>query len=109
MIPVYRKSKTGGAVVKFVARNEGYVIDPGTTSHKVGSFHTDWVPYYDDACWDPSYTYVEPGAAFPKTPDQLDLFETTTISSSAIITKVPNGYVMTSNSGHQLLIPSNSI
>ena len=27
--PVYRKSKTGGAVVKFVARNEGYVIDPG--------------------------------------------------------------------------------
>lgn len=90
-------------VVKFVDRKEGYVIHPGTSNNELGSFHTDWRAYYED-CWEP-YEYT----GSTKTPDQLELFESTTISSSATITKVPNGYVMTSRSGHQILIPSNLI
>ena len=40
---------------------------------------------------------------------ELDLFETCTLASNSTLTRVPNGYVMTSTSGHQVLIPSNSI
>ena len=44
-----------------------------------------------------------------KLPHELELFETCTLVSKSTLTRVPNGYVMTSTSGHQVLIPSNSI
>lgn len=103
--PVYRKSKSTGAIIKFVAPKEGYVVDPGRSHHTVGSLRTDWNSYNHD-CWEP---YEFTATTSPKTPDQLVLFETTDINPTTAITKVPNGYVMTSHSGHQVLIPTNSI
>lgn len=92
-------------IVKFIDRKEGYVITPGTTNHKIDSLHTDWIAYYED-CWEP-YNCVD-STTPTKTPDQLELFESTIIKTNTltdtIITKVPNGYVMTSHSGHQLFI-----
>lgn len=90
-------------IVKFIASKAGYVIDPGNTTFEIGSLHTDWNSYYD-ACWEP-YDYVEQSVA-TRTPDQLELFETIRLTgiSSSTLTKVPNGYVMTSSSGHQLFI-----
>lgn len=115
--PIYRKSKSSGMIVKFMGIKMGYVIDPGTSDNETGSLHTDWRHYNAD-CWKP-YDYVDSGAITTatvdiakitktKTPDQLELFETTSIKISSLkdtsITRVPNGYVMTSSSGHQLFI-----
>lgn len=104
--PLYRKGKDSGAIIKFIDDEVGYVVASGSSRYPVGSLHTDWNPYYKD-CWE-HYDYVEPGTS-AKTPDQLELFETISLNSSTSITKVPNGYVMTSHSGHQILIPSNLI
>lgn len=109
--PIYRKSKSSGTVVKFVAKNKGYVMKPGDAMYNIGSLHDDWQPHTAN-CWEP-YDYVDSGDSTttttkPKTPDQLELFETTSIKISSLkdtsITRVPNGYVMTSSSGHQLFI-----
>ena len=110
--PIYRKSKRTGTVVKFVAKNKGYVMKPGDAMYNIGSLHDDWQPHTAD-CWKP-YDYVDSGdtttttTTKPKTPDQLELFETTSIKINSLkdtsITRVPNGYVMTSSSGHQLFI-----
>lgn len=112
--PIYRKSKSSGMIVKFIGSKVGYVIYPGTSGNETGSLHTDWRAYNED-CWKP-YDYVNSGAITtatkttdkPKTPDQLELFESTIIKINTLedstITRVPNGYVMTSSSGHQLFI-----
>lgn len=106
--PIYRKSKRTGTVVKFVAKNKGYVMKPGDAMYNIGSLHDDWQPHTAD-CWKP-YDYVDSGAitTATKTPDQLELFESTIIKINTLkdstITRVPNGYVMTSSSGHQLFI-----
>lgn len=106
--PIYRKLKDDDLVVKFIDTSKGYVIRQGSSYDEVGSLRTNWRRYNDD-CWEP-YDYVDSDAiTTTKTPDQLELFESMSISSSSTITKVPNGYVMTSYSGHQILIPSNSI
>ena len=103
--PVYRISKGSGVIVKFIDSKVGYVIDPGTSGNEIGSLHTDWKSYNED-CWKP-YDYKATTTP-TKTPDQLELFETTSIKISSLkdtsITRVPNGYVMTSSSGHQLFI-----
>ena len=90
-------------IVKFIASKAGYVIDPGTSGNEIGSLHTDWRSYNED-CWEP-YDY-EATTVATRTPDQLELFETIRLTgiSSSTLTKVPNGYVMTSSSGHQLFI-----
>lgn len=110
--PLYRKSKRTGTVVKFVDKNKGYVVEPGDARYNIGSLHDDWQPHTAN-CWEP-YDYVDSGDSTtttttkPKTPDQLELFESTIIKINTLkdstITKVPNGYVMTSSSGHQLFI-----
>ena len=106
--PIYRKSKSSGMIVKFIGSKVGYVIDPGTSGNETGSLRTDWRAYNED-CWKP-YDYVDSGAitTATKTPDQLELFESTIIKINTLkdstITRVPNGYVMTSSSGHQLFI-----
>ena len=103
--PIYRRGKATKIVVKFIRIKTGYVVESGNTHHIVGTLHTDWLPHTHD-CWEP-YDYES--TTNSKTPDQLVLFETTNINSTTTITKVPNGYVMTSHSGHQVLIPTNSI
>ena len=100
--PIYRKGSVSETVVKFIGIKEGYVIDAGKTTYTVGSLHADWRPC-TDVCWVP-YDYHK---AFQ--PHELELFETYTLASNSTLTRVPNGYVMTSTSGHQVLIPSNSI
>ena len=56
----------------------------------------------------PKYLKNRESGVIVKTPDQLELFESLTIKigrlKDSTITKVPNGYVMTSHSGHQLFI-----
>lgn len=108
--PIYRKGKISKVVVRFIGLKEGYVVDAGNTTYKVGSLHADWNPYIND-CWAP-YDYESlPQATEEITPETMDLFATIRLAgiSSSTLTKVPNGYVMTSTSGHQVLIPSNSI
>ena len=104
--PIYRKGKVSEVVVKFVDLKEGYVIEQGSSNHKVGSLHTDWNAYTHD-CWE-HYDYYKASQPL-KLPHELELFETYTLASNSTLTRVPNGYVMTSTSGHQVLIPSNSI
>ena len=104
VFPLYRKGTQSGVVVKFIAPKSGYVVKPGSTTYKIGTLHTDWSSY-NEYCWE-HYNYE---STVPKSPDKLELFETTSLNSSTNITKVPNGYVMTSHSGHQILIPSNFI
>lgn len=100
--PIYRKGRKSGVIVKFIGIKEGYVMDQGSSGNKVGSLHKDWNPY-NHPCWEP-YTYTGSDITPCKTPDTLELFETTQLNQTATITKVPNGYVMTSHSGHQLFI-----
>lgn len=104
--PKYLKNRESGVIVNFTGAKEGYVIEQGNSSHKVGSLHKDWIPY-DHPSWEPYY-YEDSEITSCKTPDQLELFESLTIQigrlKDSTITKVPNGYVMTSHSGHQLFI-----
>lgn len=103
--PIYRKGKKKSeVVVKFIGIKEGYVIDSGETTYRVGSLHTDWNPYTDD-CWEP-YDYEDSSNTEEITPETMELFFTLRLSgaSTSTLTKVPNGYVMTSSSGHQLFI-----
>lgn len=101
--PVYRIARHNKVIVKFIDHNTGYVLDPGNSNYKVGSLHTDWA-HYNESCWSP-YDYAGPSVP-TRTPDQLELFETIRLTgiSLSTLTKVPNGYVMTSSSGHQLFI-----
>lgn len=105
--PIYKKSKTSSLIVKFVAPTSGYVIDPGTTSRSTGTYITTWVHYEDSATWE-TYNYLEEGTDNYSAIQELNIFESYVIPISrlkeASITKVPNGYVMTSHSGHQLFI-----
>ena len=105
--PIYKKSKTSSVIVKFVAPTNGYVIDSGTTSYSPGTYITTWVNYDDSAIWE-SYEYLEKDTNSYSAIQELNIFESYTIPinthEEATITKVPNGYVMTSYSGHQLFI-----
>ena len=101
--PIYRNSKRTGTVVKFVDKYKGYVMEPGDARYNIGSLHDDWQPHTAD-CWEPCD--YEATTVATRTPDQLELFETIRLTgiSLSTLTKVPNGYVMTSSSGHQLFI-----
>ena len=105
--PVYRIARHNKVIVKFIDNNTGYVLDPGNSNYKGGNLHTDWA-HYNDPCWAP-YDYeatTTTTTTTTRTIDQLELFETVRLTgiSLSTLTKVPNGYVMTSSSGHQLFI-----
>lgn len=105
--PIYKKSKRNSLIVKFVALTSGYVIDPGTTKYPVGAFVSTWTDYDDSVIWE-SYDYSEKDTNSYSAIQELNIFESYVIPinrhKEATITKVPNGYVMTSHSGHQLFI-----
>ena len=109
--PIYKKSKSSSLIVKFIAPTSGYVVDPGTTSHSPGTYITTWVSYSNSAIWE-SYEYLEKDTNSYSAIQELNIFESYTIPISrlkdAAITKVPNGYVMPSHSGHQLFIKENT-
>ena len=103
--PIYRKGKESGIVIKFMDLKEGYVLKQGTSSYQVGSFHSDWNPYTHE-CWEPYDYESNPILIKEITPENMELFTTIRLEgiSSSTLTKVPNGYVMTSSSGHQVFI-----
>ena len=109
--PIYKKFAPNSLIVKFVGPTSGYVIDPGKTSHSPGTYITTWVHYEDSATWE-TYNYLEEGTDNYSAIQELNIFESYVIPISrlkgASITKVPNGYVMTSHSGHQLFIKENT-
>lgn len=105
--PKYRRSTHSKCVVEFIGPKEGYVVHAGTSNYKIGSLHTDWNHYNDNNCWEP-YDYESTIQKI--NPENMDLFATIGLSgiSSSTLTKVPNGYVMTSHSGHQIFIKGNT-
>lgn len=105
--PIYKQSKTTGVIVKFVATNKGEVIDPGRSSYILGEMSGNWAPYTKKDVWqDCSDEWLKENVkTFKEKVESLALFQTISMeNSSSTLTKVPAGYVMTSHSGHQLLI-----
>ena len=107
IFPVYRKGKISKTIVKFISPKEGYIVSAGSTDkYKAGYLHKDW-NHYNDSCWEPceyDQTIKE------IVPENMDLFTTILLEgiTASTLTKVPNGYVMTSHSGHQIFIKENT-
>lgn len=100
------KSRSSGVVVRFDSMNTGEVVDKGKSNYIVG--YTDrWNSFTDSSTWE---DYTEEWIRLSRTiyaekVRDLDLFQSINIlGSSHTLTRVPNGYVMTSHSGHQLFI-----
>ena len=113
--PIYKQSRRTGAVIRFVDLTEGTVVASGTSSDSIGYRSIDWNPYTDEDKWKDCAFPIWLGNNIKPCKDSvesLDLFESLTLSNGAYkestITKVPNGYVMTSHSGHQIFIKENT-
>ena len=112
--PIYKESIRTGMIVKFVGIERGVVMETGSSSYSVGDKRDTWYPYTDKVVWkDCSAERLRDNTESLKgSPETLDLFESLTLSNGfykeSTITKVPNGYVMTSHSGHQIFIKENT-
>lgn len=112
--PIYKQSRKTGAVIQFVGLTEGEVVESGTSSDSIGYKSNDWYPYTNEDKWkDWTPVWLRNNIKTCKDRvESLDLFESLTLSNGlykeSTITKVPNGYVMTSHSGHQIFIKENT-
>lgn len=112
--PIYKQSRRSGMIVKFEGTTRGVVMETGSTSYSVGYKRNTWYPYTDKTVWkDCSAERLRDNTESLKgSPETLDLFDSLTLSNGfykeSTITKVPNGYVMTSHSGHQIFIKENT-
>lgn len=112
--PIYKQSKSSGLIVKFEGLTEGVVMDTGSSTYAIGFKSNGWFPYTDERLWkDCTAEWLRNNIKTCKDRvESLDLFESQTLSNEfykeSIITKVPNGYVMTSHSGHQIFIKENT-
>ena len=112
--PIYKQSRRSNIIVKFEGTTRGVVMETGSSSYSVGEKKDSWYPYTDKTVWkDCSAERLRDNTESLKgSPETLDLFESLTLSNGfykeSTITKVPNGYVMTSHSGHQLFIKENT-
>lgn len=114
--PIYKQSKITGMIVQFVGLNEGTVMETGTSSNPVGYKSNNWYhPYTDEDTWKdcPEEWLIRNNIKSCKdSVESLDLFDSLTLFNGfykeSTITKVPNGYVMTSHSGHQIFIKENT-
>lgn len=112
--PIYKQSKISDLIVQFVGPTEGVVMETGSSTYSLGFKSDDWYPYTDEDFWkDCSAEWLRNNIKTCKgSVESLDLFESLTLSNGlykeSIITKVPNGYVMTSHSGHQIFIKENT-
>ena len=110
--PKYMKSKASGLIVKFINITKGEVIDPGYADrYTIGEIKNTFLPHTDQSIWENvSHTWLENSVkAYTESIESLTLFQTIPMeNSSSTLTKVPNGYVMTSNSGHQIFIKENT-
>ena len=112
--PIYKQSRRSDMIVKFEGTTRGVVMETGSSSYSVGDKSDIWYPYTDKTIWkDCSAEWLRNNEkAFKDSVESLELFESLTLSSGfykeSTITKVPNGYVMTSHSGHQIFIKENT-
>lgn len=112
--PIYKQSKKSGMIVQFVGTSRCVVMETGSTSYSVGDKSDSRYPYTDKSVWkDCTAEWLRNNVKTCKgSVESLDLFESLTLSNEfykeSIITKVPNGYVMTSHSGHQIFIKENT-
>lgn len=112
--PIYKQSRRSNMIVKFEGTTRGVVMETGSSSYSVGHKSDTWYPYTDKTIWkDCSAERLRDNeTAFKDSVESLELFESLTLSSGfykeSTITKVPNGYVMTSHSGHQIFIKENT-
>lgn len=100
------KSRTSGVVVRFDSMDTGEVVDKGKSNYEIG-YTTRWNSLTDISTWEDCTEEVIrlSRAKYTEKIKDLDLFQSTNIlGSSHTLTRVPNGYVMTSHSGHQLFI-----
>ena len=108
--PIYKQSKRTDMIVKFEDTTRGVVMETGSSSYSVGHKSDTWFPYTDKTVWkDCSAERLRDNTeSLKESVESLDLFESLTLSNGfykeATITKIPNGYVMTSHSGHQIFI-----
>ena len=113
--PIYKQNKRTGMIIRFVDLTEGMVVERGTSSYSEGHKSNDWYPYTDEDTWKDCTLPIwlkENVKSLTESVESLDLFESLTLTNGfykeSIITKVPNGYVMTSHSGHQIFIKENT-
>ena len=107
--PIYKQSKTSGVIVKFVSQTMGEVVDPGHSRYSRGHTTNGWASCTNNDVWkDCSGEYLKENVkSFKQSIESLALFQTINIDNSfkpSTLTKVPDGYVMTSHSGHQIFI-----
>ena len=105
--PIYKQSKITGAIIRFIGLTKGMVVESGISSNPLGYKSDDWYPYTDEDTWkDCSEEWLSNNIKTCKgSEESLTLFQTLSMAnSSSTLTKVPNGYVMTSHSGHQIFI-----
>lgn len=101
-------------IVKFEGTTRGVVMETGSSSNSLGHKSDTWYPYTDKIVWkDCSAEWLKDNIkSFKESVESLELFESLTLSSGfykeSTVTKVPNGYVMTSHSGNQLFIKENT-
>lgn len=85
-------------------------METGSSSYSVGHKSDTWYPYTDKTVWKDcsAERLIDNTESCKDSPETLELFESLTLSScsykESTVTKVPNGYVMTSHSGHQIFI-----
>lgn len=112
--PIYKQSIRSNMIVKFGGTTQGVVMETGSSSSSVGLKSDTWYPYTDKTVWkDCSAEWLRDNTESLKgNSETLDLFESLTLSNGfykeSTVTKVPNGYVMTSHSGHQIFIKENT-
>lgn len=99
MYPLYKRSKSSGAVVVFTGMSTGTVLHVGRTSYTVGHFSSSWNSHTNSSIWE---DYKLNPEELPNL-EKLSLFESVLVETTRY-TKVPGGYVLTSHSGHQLFI-----
>ena len=102
--PIYKQSKTSGVIVKFVSQTMGEVVDSGHSRYSRGHTTDSWASCTNNDVWkDCSEENVK---SFKQSIESLALFQTINIlgTPSSTLTKVQDGYVMTSHSGHQIFI-----
>ena len=104
--PKFMKSRTSNVIVRFDSMDLGEVVDKGESNYGVG-YKSRWNSITDITTWE---DYTEEWIRLSRIKHEeniknLDLFQSTNIiGSSHTLTRVPNGYVLTSHSGHQLFI-----
>lgn len=99
MYPLYKRSKSNGAVVMFTGISTGTVLHVGRSSYTVGYSSSIWGSHTNSSIWE---DYKLSPEELPN-PEKLSLFESVLVEATRY-TRVPGGYVLTSHSGHQLFV-----